>query len=57
MEENGGRETAAERARAGWLHSPPSGIYLPSRPSRLRLEAEEREVKVLAPVLEAASEE
>ena len=48
---------AAFRARAGSLHRPPSGILLPSHPSRLRLEAEEREVTVLVSAPEAASEE
>ena len=37
--------------------SPPSGICLPSHPSRLRLEAEEQEVMVLASESEAESEE
>ena len=43
--------------KAGSLHRPPSWIGLPSRPSRLRLEAEEREVIVLVSELEAAAEE
>ena len=42
--ENGGRETAVSRVRAGSLHRPPSGIRLPLRPSRLCLEAEDQEV-------------
>ena len=45
------------RARAGSLHRPPSGIHIPSRLSHLRLEAEAREVTVLALESEAESEE
>ena len=45
------------RAREGELHCPPSGIRLTLRPSHIRLEAEEREVMVLASKSEAASEE
>ena len=39
------------------IHRPPSGTCLPSLPSRLRLEAEEREVKVLELEPEVAPEE
>ena len=45
------------RARAGSLHRPPSGIRLPSRPSRLRSEAEEPEITVSASESEVESEE
>ena len=55
--ENSVRETAALRVRVGSLHFPPSGTRLPLRPSCFRLEAEEREVTVLASELEAAAEE
>ena len=55
--ENGDRVTAASRARAGLLHRHPSGIRLPSCPSRICLEAEEREVTVSTPELEVAPEE
>ena len=55
--ENGDRETAAPRERVGSLHSPPSGTRLPSCPSRICSEAEEREVTVLASEEEPASEE
>ena len=45
--EIGGRETAESIMRSGLLHRPPPGIRLPSRPIRLRSEAEGREVTVL----------
>ena len=46
--ENGGRKTAASKARAGSLHRPLSAIHLPLSLIRLRLEAEEGKVTVLA---------
>ena len=52
--ENGGRETAASRARVGSLHNPSSGIRLPLLPSCLCSEVEEQEVTVLASDLEVA---
>ena len=56
-EDNGGKEKAMSRARLGSFHCPPLGIRLPLRLRSLRLEAEAREVMVLASELEAASEE
>ena len=41
----------------GSLHCPPSGIRLPSHPSRLRSEVEEQEVTVSTTESEKASEE
>ena len=52
--ENGCGETAASRAREGSLHSPLSGIRISLRLSHLCLEAEEREVTILASKSEAA---
>ena len=46
--EKGGREMAESRLRVGSLHCPLSGIRLPLRPICLSLDAEEREVTVLA---------
>ena len=46
--EKGGREMAELRLRVGSLHCPLSGIRLPLRPICLSLDAEEREVTVLA---------
>ena len=48
---------AASRERVGSLQNPLSEIHLPSCPTRLRSEAEEPEVTVLASESEAALEE
>ena len=55
--DNGGREKAASRVRAGSLPYPQSGIRLPLRPSNIFSEVEEQEVTVLVSELEALSEE
>ena len=55
--ENGRRETAVSRARAGSLYRPLSGIHFSLRPICLCSEAEEQEVTVLESESEAVSEE